>query len=112
MEIDKMYLRGLIDATVQNYENCNGAICETKNLQFELEDYYGSQTKPIGVKITIAAICDKKRTPLIYDGTFTGMDEDPIYYEQEIIIYKSDKLASVISDLEDELTKIDEFKID
>lgn len=112
MEIDKMYIKGVIDTVVEQYEHHNaGHDFKDKETEFTLTDYYGSQNKVIGVKVDIKAICGKIRKPEYIDGEYAGMEEENEYYEQYFIVYGTDKIGSFISDIESELVKIDEFQI-
>jgi len=107
MEIDLMYIRGVIDSTLDEYEQINGLIDEDKDLLITVEPFSGSQKNVIGAKVNISAITSIKKT-FDLDG-ITDIKKE--YYDNYIVIYKTDKLASFKSDLFDELTEIDKIKI-
>lgn len=107
MEIDLMYIKGVIDSTIDEYEQMNSAISEDKELSITVEPYYGSQKVIIGTKINFSAVtCIKTH----YDNN--GIyDVEKEYYYNSFIIYKNDELGKVKSDIFCELTEIDKFKI-
>jgi len=102
-----MYVKGVIDSTIDEYEQINSPIDEDKDLLITVEPFYGSQKVVIGTKVNISAV-----TSIIKHADNYGItDIKKEYYDNHIIIYKSDKLVSFKSDLFDELTEIDKFKI-
>lgn len=107
MEIDLMYIKGVIDSTIDEYEQMNSRIDEEKELTYNVEPYYGSVKTVIGAKISFSAITSVASKDY-NDGTF---DVEKSYYDNYLIVYKSDKLAGVKSDIYDILTEIDKFKI-
>lgn len=107
MEIDLMYIKGVIDSTIDEYEQMNSRIDEEKELSYNVEPYYGSVKTVIGAKIIFSAV-----TSVINKYDDNGIyDTNKEYYDNYIIIYKSDKLSSFKSDVFDILTEIDKFKI-
>jgi hypothetical protein len=107
MEIDVMYVKGVIDSTIDEYEQINSPIDEDKDLLITVEPFYGSQKVVIGAKVNISAV-----TSIIKRADNYGIiDVKKEYYDNYIIIYKSEKLGSFKTDLIHELMEIDKFKI-
>lgn len=94
------YLRGVVDTTVNYYENINGSIDADKDLFISYEPLLDSKTqsKIIGYKISFTWITELKH---IRD------EDDHVRNDNCLKIYSKDKLSGVISDLESILTDID-----
>lgn len=91
MKINKEYISGLADATLEIYEVTNGRIDPNKEFRYRLVE------KPNCIELWFNCKI----------GLSGKWNIDNMMHESRITIYEADNVASVICDIETELTEID-----
>lgn len=104
MNTSTEYLKGVTDTLIENFEFHTGGLDDHNRLSINFEDFYGSAKKRIGCKVKIYFPTDIRRD---IDGDEVVKD----YFEQDIVVYNSDKLGSFIADFETELSKVRDLNI-
>ena len=90
MNINKDYIKGVLDATLELYEIENGRIERDKELEFTLVEKPNYLEVWFTCKITLSS----------------KWNVDHSFYQNKINIYEADKLSSFISDVNMELSEI------
>lgn len=102
MELDKMYIKGLLDATLDNFEQAESHINPDKDLQFFFENIYNSKDGKvlIGIKVEMTWI-----TKLSHDV------DDNVRNDLWIKVYAKDTVSGFMSDVFDMFDQINKAKI-
>lgn len=90
MKINKEYIQGVLDATLELYEIENGRIDRDKDLTFTLVEKLNYLEVWFTCKIELSS----------------KWNIDHTFYQNKINIYEADKLSSFISDVQSELSDI------
>ena len=103
MELDKMYIKGVLDSTLDDFEQQEKHINPDKDLQFFCENIYNSKDRKqlIGVKVEMSWI-----TKLSHDV------DDNIREDLWIKVYAKDTISGFKSDVYDMFNTINGSKIE
>lgn len=102
MELDKMYIKGVLDATLDEFEQAENNIDPDKDLQFFFEYLYNSKDSKvlIGCKVEMTWI-----TKLSHDV------DDNIREDLWIKVYSKDTISGFKSDIYDMFDTINNYSI-
>jgi hypothetical protein len=103
MKIDKLYIEGIVDATLSDFEQRDNCINPDKDLEISYNTLTNSKDGKvdIGCQVTFTWI-----TKLSHDV------DDNVRDENYIKIYSKDKIAGVVSDVYDIFSDINKCKIE
>lgn len=103
MELDKMYIKGVLDATLDEFQQAENHINPDKDLEFFIENIYNSKDSKvlIGCKVEMTWI-----TKLSHDV------DDNIREDLWIKVYSKDTIAGFKSDIYDMFNTINQAKIE
>lgn len=103
MIIDKMYIKGVLDATLDEFEQAESHINPDKDLEFFIENIYNSKDSKvlIGCKVEMTWI-----TKLSHDV------DDNIREDLSLKVYSKDSIGAFKSDIYDMFNTINQAKIE
>ncbi len=103
MILDKMYIKGVLDATLEEFEQKENHINPDKGLEFFFENIYNSKDSKqlIGIKVEMTWI-----TKLSHDV------DDNVREDLWIKVYSKDTISGFKSDIYDMFDQINKAKIE